>query len=208
MLLEFAAILPKCSTCYCNLGFIFIFNLHKKNELKVLKYANKIDSNLISFWGKIGICFGFIIVVFAFYILISIVILKLMEFILYQNADLLKLLGFFAILCIPFAVTIWLYKDFRKVMLELKDYFKLWADFGAVLVPVVIMYKAYYLPEITQASHSNNLLIVLLSNEGILGIPFVILLIRFIVAFGDLKENEREKNQNQNDIKTEINFHL
>lgn len=186
--------------------FIFRFNLHK-HEIKILKYANKVDINLISFWGKIGICFGFIILVFAFYILISIILLEILESHLYQNADLLKLLGFFAILCVPFAVTIGLYKKLKIIMHELKDYFKLWADFGAVLIPVVIMYKDYYLPETHHVSYSNNLLIMLLSNEGILGIPFVILLIRFIIAFGELKEKEKEK-QNLNDIKSETNFHL
>jgi hypothetical protein len=177
---------------------ILIFNLPQKNNPKILQNINKIDDVSTSFWSKIGSCFIFIIAVFVFYIAMSMYILNVMEFFLNQDAELLKLLGFFAILGISFTAAIVLYKYSKDKILELIEYFKLWADFAAVLIPVVVMYKTYYIPGADQAVHSNSLMIMLLSNEGLLGIPFVILLIRFIITFNRLKRKETEKCQNQN----------
>jgi len=182
---------------------ILIFNFTPKSETKILGIVSKIDSGLASFWGKIGSCFVFIIGVFAFYILMSMVILNILEYFLYKDTELLNLLGFFAILGISFMAVIVLYKKYKRKMLGLIDYFKLWADFAAVLIPVVVMYKTYYISGTDQAVHSNSLLIMLLSNEGLLGIPFVILLIRFIIAFNKLKKDEQKIDLNLNNANDE-----
>lgn len=174
---------------------ILIFNLFPKSETKMLETVSEIDRILTPFWSKIGICFSFIIAVFAFYIAMSMYILNIMEFFFYHDTELLKLLGFFAILGISFTATIVLYKKCKEKMLGLIDYFKLWADFAAVLIPVVIMYKTYYISGTDQAVYSDSLLLMLLSNEGLLGIPFVILLIRFIITFNKLKKDETGKSQ-------------
>jgi hypothetical protein len=174
-------------------------------KAELLKINNKTDfirKNVDfkdSFWGKIGICLLFIVSVFIFYIFIAMCILKAMEILMYKDPDLLKFSGFFVILFIAFTVAIGFYKvkEFKEKMLDLVDYFKLWADFAAVLVPVVVMYKTYYVPELNQASQDNSLLIMLFLNEGLLGIPFVILLIRFIIAFGKLKKEEKERRQSE-----------
>lgn len=180
---------------------ILLFNSYKKNKPKVLETVNEIDSISTSFWSKIGNCFGFIINVFIGYIIIAIFVLKSMEKILYGNNDQLKLVGFFALIFIASLVAIGMYIAFRKTMSELLNYFKLWADFAAVLIPAVIMYKTYYIPGTNQAVYSDNLFVMLLLNEGMLGIPFVILLIRFIIAFDKLKKDETEKSLNPNNAK-------
>jgi len=162
-----------------------------------LKLNNRLKSIRIviesSFWLKLVVSFSFIVDVLIGYILIAILVLKPLERMLHGNSNQIKLVGFFAILFISSMVAIGMYIAFRKTMSGLIDYFKLWADFAAVLIPAVVMYKTYYIPGTEQAVYSDNLFVMLLLNEGMLGISFIILLIRFIIAFDKLKNEEIKK---------------
>lgn len=148
------------------------------------------------FWGKLVYCLILIAGMFLISIIALIIPLTLLERWLANDLVLLKSIGFFAIVAIPLLVTVimlWVCKGLRNHIMTLAEYFRLCGDSVAVLVMIVIMYKTYYMSTAPPEAYSHEFLIVVLSNEGILGIPFFAFLIRFFINFYQVKENEANK---------------
>lgn len=102
--------------------------------------------------------------------------------------------GFAYITIIPLFITwITVHCIFRKNISEYEGYYRLWADFIAVLSPIVIMYQTYYASQVHLDIPEDSIIIIMLSNKGLLGIPYVILLIRFFIAIYSLVERENKE---------------
>ncbi len=131
--------------------------------------------------SKATLALGFAICIYIMNILILIYVLKGIE-ILNNNFDLAKLLGMLAIIVIPIITTVKMVVHFKEKIIEYEDYFRWLSNIITVLIPIVLLYGAYY-PE-------EDIIKILLLNKYLLGAPFVILLICPIIGLYKLKDKE------------------
>lgn len=99
--------------------------------------------------------------------------------------NVVKYLGMFFIVIIPWIATIKMLNLFKADIIEYNDYFKWLCDFIAVLIPIVMLYDTYN----NYGSNDNKetLITVILLNKYLLGITFVPWLIRFVLGYYTLK---------------------
>jgi len=152
------------------------------------------------FLQKIILALGFAAVIYAWYIVPLRYILPWLET-LSANNDFIINIGMIIIVLTLVIITTVMVHWRRKDIPEYEGYFRWLSDIVTVLMLIVIMYKTYYVPHINQVAYDEGLLkkilLIFLSNEGLLGFPFVILLIRAVIGAYRLvsKENDTASNE-------------
>jgi len=179
--------------------FIFIF-AHLLVFYKNGKLLHPIKTRLIHYveknlvWAKISCALAFIFVAYIFYIAILLSLLTIMGIIIANNKELLKLVGFGIIVGSSIIITMKLCNLFKSELILIEKHFRLLADFTAVMIPIIVMYQIYYAPQVQQDSQDFGLILMMLSNKGLLGVPFIVLLVRLIVSFYTLNNVSNDKN--------------